>query len=56
MARVSLRPGGGEWRINGRELDDYFPRPAHRVRVEDPIRVAGAEAASTWRFASVEEA
>ena len=43
MARVSLRPGGGEWRINGRELDDYFPRPAHRVRVEDPIRVAGAE-------------
>ena len=43
VARVSLRPGEGEWRINGRTLHDYFPRPAHRVRVEDPLRVAGAE-------------
>lgn len=43
VARVSLRPGRGQWSINGRALDDYFPRPAHRVRIEDPLRVAGAE-------------
>ena len=43
VARVILRPGGGRWSINGRPLDDYFPRPAHRVRVEDPLRVADSE-------------
>ncbi len=43
VARVVLRPGAGRWSINGRGLDDYFPRPAHRVRVEDPLRVAESE-------------
>ena len=43
VARVILRPGGGRWSINGRPLDDYFPRPAHRVRVEDPLRIADSE-------------
>lgn len=43
VARVVLRPGRGLWSINGRELEDYFPRPAHRMRIEDPLRVAGSE-------------
>ena len=43
VARVVLRPGRGLWSINGRGLEDYFPRPAHRVRIEDPFRVAGTE-------------
>ena len=43
VARVILRPGAGQWSINGRGLDDYFPRPAHRTRVEDPLRVAEVE-------------
>ena len=43
VARVSLRPGTGKWKVNGRGLDDYFPRPAHRTRVEDPMRAADAE-------------
>jgi len=43
VARVSLRPGGGRWSVNGRTPEDYFPRPAHRVRIEDPLRVAEAE-------------
>ena len=43
VARVSLRPGGGRWSVNGREPEDYFPRPAHRIRIEDPLRVADAE-------------
>ncbi len=45
VARVLLRPGNGSWSINGRSLDDYFPRPAHRVRVEDPLRVTDSEGA-----------
>lgn len=43
VARVSLRPGSGQWSVNGRSLEDYFPRPAHRSRVEDPVRTADAE-------------
>ena len=43
IARVSLLPGGGRWSVNGRTPEDYFPRPAHRVRIEDPLRVAEAE-------------
>ena len=43
VARVILRPGSGGWSINGRSLDEYFPRPAHRIRVEDPLRVADSE-------------
>jgi small subunit ribosomal protein S9 len=43
VARVLLRPGKGAWKVNGRELADYFPRPAHRIRILEPLRVAGAE-------------
>lgn len=43
VARVLLRPGSGRWSINGRSLDEYFPRPAHRIRIEDPLRVADSE-------------
>jgi small subunit ribosomal protein S9 len=43
VARVILRPGdGGSW-INGRSLEDYFPRPGHRMMVEAPFKVANAE-------------
>jgi len=43
VARVILRPGDGAWWINGRELDNYFPRQVHRVQVQSPLRVAGLE-------------
>lgn len=43
VARILLRPGGGNWSINGRALDDYFPRPAHRVRIEEPLQTAESE-------------
>lgn len=41
VARVALRPGAGRWTINGRTLQDYFPRPAHQMRAEEPFQVAG---------------
>ena len=43
VARVLLRPGAGNWSINGRALDDYFPRPAHRGRIEEPLQTAESE-------------
>ena len=43
IARVILRPGdGGTW-INGRTIDDYFPRASHRTMVLAPLKLADAE-------------
>ena len=41
VARVLLRSGKGEWSVNGRTLQDYFPRPSHQIRIEEPLKVAG---------------
>ena len=43
VARVILRPGDGAWWINGRSLDEYFPRLTHRTMVHAPLKIAGAE-------------
>jgi small subunit ribosomal protein S9 len=43
VARVMLRPGAGRWSINGRTLDDYFARPAHRGRIEEPLQASDSE-------------
>jgi small subunit ribosomal protein S9 len=43
IARVILRPGDGATWINGRTIEDYFPRPTHRSMVLAPLKVAGAE-------------
>ncbi len=39
VARVLLRPGKGEWRVNGRSLEEYFPRPTLRQAVMQPLAV-----------------
>jgi small subunit ribosomal protein S9 len=38
-ARVLIRPGKGEWNVNGRPLADYFPRMTHQTRVSEPLQV-----------------
>src|SRR2546423_14610150 len=43
VARVILRPGDGATWINGRTIEQYFPRVAHRVLALGPLKVAGAE-------------
>jgi small subunit ribosomal protein S9 len=43
VARVILRPGDGATWINGRTLEEYFPRAAHRTSVMSPLKLAGAE-------------
>lgn len=43
VARVILRPGDGTWWINGRTLEEYFPRLVHRTQVVAPLKIAEAE-------------
>jgi len=44
IARVFLRPGKGEFRLNGaRPLDEYFPSEALRIRVRIPFRLTATE-------------
>ena len=40
IARVVLRPGRGEWSINGRPLKEYFRRLVHVQACERPLVVA----------------
>jgi small subunit ribosomal protein S9 len=39
VVRVRLLEGTGQFKLNGRPLDDYFPNPAHRRLVTEPLRV-----------------
>jgi small subunit ribosomal protein S9 len=43
VARVILRPGDGATWINGRTIEEYFPRASHRIAVLSPLKVAGVE-------------
>lgn len=43
VARVILRPGDGATWINGRTIEEYFPRPVHRMIALSPLKVAGLE-------------
>jgi small subunit ribosomal protein S9 len=43
VARVRLGEGTGQFQLNGRTLEDYFPSRAHRMVVTTPLRVIGRE-------------
>jgi small subunit ribosomal protein S9 len=43
VARVILRPGEGTTWINGRTLEEYFPRASLRTSATAPLRIAGVE-------------
>ncbi len=36
-ARVFLRPGSGEVKVNGRTLDDYFPNEVLKMVIKQPL-------------------
>ncbi len=42
-ARVYLRPGSGEIKINSRPLDEFFGRKTARMIVKQPLEVVDAE-------------
>lgn len=39
VARVLLRPGTGSWSINGRTLEQHFPRPILQQSISRPLVV-----------------
>ena len=39
VARVRIVPGTGQWKINGRTLDSYFPNKVHQQEVNEPFHV-----------------
>ena len=39
VVRVRLLEGTGQFKLNDRPLEDYFPNPAHRRLVTEPLRV-----------------
>jgi small subunit ribosomal protein S9 len=43
VARVRLVPGTGQWKINGRELSDYFPNKVHQQLVNSPLKTVAVE-------------
>ncbi|HEV8681579.1 MAG TPA: 30S ribosomal protein S9 [Actinomycetota bacterium] len=43
VARVRLVPGSGQFQLNGRSLEEYFPARTQRVLVTAPLRLAGKE-------------
>ena len=43
VARVILRPGDGKTWVNGKTIEEYFPRMVHRMLATAPLKVAGLE-------------
>lgn len=43
VARVRLVPGTGNFQLNGRALEEYFPARTHRMIVASPLRAVGRE-------------
>jgi len=39
IARVRIVPGTGQWKINGRTLEEYFPNKVHQQTVNDPFKI-----------------
>jgi small subunit ribosomal protein S9 len=40
IARVFLRPGSGNFTVNGKQFDEYFVTPAQRVAAKLPLGIA----------------
>lgn len=43
VARVILRPGDGEWSVNDRSMEGYFPILRYRAVCRKPMEVVEAE-------------
>ena len=43
IARVRIVPGNGQWRINDRSLDDFFPNKVHQQLISEPFVTLGAD-------------
>ncbi|MFQ6103033.1 MAG: 30S ribosomal protein S9 [Candidatus Glassbacteria bacterium] len=41
-ARVYMKPGKGDWQINGRAISDYFTKEGHINTCEEPLKLVDA--------------
>ena len=39
VARVTLRPGNGAYKVNGRPVEEYFPLESLRIEIQQPFMV-----------------
>jgi len=37
VVRVRIIPGSGQWKLNGRTLEEYFPNKVHQQMVREPF-------------------
>ena len=44
VARVVLKPGGGEYSVNGKSLEAFFPRDTLQRMIRQPLEAVGYEA------------
>jgi small subunit ribosomal protein S9 len=38
IVRVRIRPGSGQWLLNGKSLEAYFPNKVHQQIVSEPLK------------------
>ena len=50
IARVYLRPGTGEFKVNGRAFEEYFVTPSQRSSARQPL--VSTESASTFNVSA----
>ena len=43
VARVRLLDGTGQFTLNGKSLDDFFPELTHRLRIVEPLKLTELE-------------
>jgi len=41
IARVTLLPGSGSFTVNGRPIEEFFPRPLHQTTARQPLTITG---------------
>jgi small subunit ribosomal protein S9 len=44
VARVILKPGSGEYKVNGKALEEFFPRPTLQRTIRQPLETVAYEA------------
>jgi small subunit ribosomal protein S9 len=42
-ARAWMKPGSGKWEVNGRPIDEYFPRSSLVQHVQEPFAATGTQ-------------
>ena len=43
VARVMLSEGSGEYKFNGKNIEEYFPSPSMRMKINKPFAVVDLE-------------